>query len=105
MLEALPRGNRFMRQLCANRRTPKTGHHSLGLCLNIDLIAESGQPGDVGLVAKPCHLAFRVVAMGLLGGGDGGVAGKGSAKELNGLPVAERTQWPSRVSVFRKQAF
>ena len=37
--------------------------------------AEVGEPVDCGVFAEPCELAFGVVAMALLGLGDGLVAG------------------------------
>lgn len=47
---------------------------------------------DVGLAAEPRHLALGVVAVPLLGGGDGLVAGELVFEEVSGLAVAERVQ-------------
>jgi hypothetical protein len=52
--------------------------------------AEAGEPVDCGIFAEPCELAFGVVAMALLGLGDGLVAGDLAAQDGDGLGVAER---------------
>ena len=37
------------------------------LTLYIRVAAESSDPENIGFAAEPCHLALRIVAMGLLG--------------------------------------
>src|SRR5215469_9935793 len=74
---------------------PDSGLHDVrdagdGVLLYRCTVAESCQPRDVRLAAKPGHLTLRVVAVGLLGSGDCGVTGETSSQQLNNLPVAER---------------
>jgi len=64
-----------------------------GLLCNLPVAAEAGEPVECGIFAEPCELAFGVVAVALLGGGDGLVSGKFAAQESGGLGVAERGQW------------
>ncbi len=53
------------------------------------LVTEGGEPVDVGFAAEPGELAFGVVAMALLGGGDGFFAGEFGGENLAGLAVAK----------------
>ena len=55
-------------------------------------VAEVFDPVDIGFAAEPGELAFGVVAMALLSGGDGFGFGHGSVDCGDGLAVAEGVQ-------------
>ena len=55
-------------------------------------VAEALDPMDIGLAAKPGELTLGVVAMALLGGGDGLGKGELAAEVGGGLAVAERIE-------------
>src|ERR1017187_8099205 len=56
------------------------------------IVPKSCEPGDVGLAAKPCHLALGIVAMSLLRRRQRLLARKFSAQKLGCLLVAERIE-------------
>src|ERR1039458_4210497 len=67
------------------------------------IVAETGQPADTGLAAKPGELAFGVVAMTLGGSGSGESFGRFTAEDSARLAVAERIEGAGRVAVFCDQ--
>src|SRR3984885_15376343 len=68
-------------------------------------VSETFQPLDVRLAAKPGHLPLGIVAVGLLGGGDGFVPIDFSAQELHCLTIPQRAQRPRAFAVFLEQGF
>ena len=62
---------------------------SHGFLLNLRIVAETSQPMDLRLAAKPGHLAFGIVAVSLLSGLERLLARQFAAKKLQRLLVAE----------------
>lgn len=65
-------------------------YEGAGLLCDLLVAAETGKPVDCGVFAEPGELAFSVVAMALLGSGDGLVACHLPAQQGDCLGVAER---------------
>lgn len=66
---------------------------------DIGFVAAAFEPVDFGFAAEPGELALGVVAMALLGLGDGFVAGEFIAQDGDGLGVAEGLQGTAVVAV------
>ena len=65
------------------------GDKSDGLLGDVGFAAEALEPVDIGFGAEPGSLAFGVVAVALLGLGDGGFEGELVAQDGGGFGVAE----------------
>ena len=71
----------------------------LGSEADVFVAAAAFEPLNLGLAAKPGALAFGVVAMALLGLGDGGFAGQLVAQDGHGFGVTQRGERSAVVAV------
>src|SRR5579884_683015 len=77
-------------------------YHLSDFSLRSPLVAKAVEPEDVRLAAEPCQLALSVVAMALLGQGNGVSFTNFSAQKRFGLFVSQRIEWPC-IAVFFQQ--
>src|SRR5437762_8558813 len=81
-----------------------TSNEGAALLLYLSVIAESTHPNHLRLAAEPGHLAFGVVAMGLLSCLQCGFPIDFPSQKLDCLFVAQRTQRARSVAVFLGEA-
>ena len=79
------------------------GDELAGLLRDFVVAAEAGEPVECRILAEPGELALGVVAVALLGLGDGLVAGDLAAQQGDGLGVAERGEWTAIWAVLSKE--
>src|SRR6266436_10014752 len=75
-------------------------HHPL---LNLHFVSEPLHPHHIRLATEPCQLSLRVVAMGLLGRGDGSFTSEFATQELRRLLVPQRCDWARGIPIFLEQ--
>src|SRR5438445_7669844 len=81
-----------------------TSNEGAALLLYLSVIAESTHPNHLRLAAEPGHLAFGVVAMGLLSCLQCGFPIDLPSQKLDCLFIAQRSQRARRIAVFLHEA-
>ena len=72
------------------RKTTKPGRDQrVRLTADRWIVAEADEPRDLGLTTEPRHLTLRIIAMALLGGGDGLMETEFAAQALQRLLIAQ----------------
>ena len=70
------------------------------------VVSKGFDPIHIGFAAKPGQLALGIVAMALLGGGDGGLFTQGPVEDAEGLPITQRIEgFDTAKSVEKRMGF
>src|SRR5437773_2175859 len=81
-----------------------TSNEGDALLLYLSIVTESTHPDHLRLAAEPGHLAFGVVAMGLLSCLQCGFPIDFPSQKLDCLFIAQRSQRARRIAVFLQEA-